>query len=365
MKFELNDEQNALKTAVHDFLIARAGDAALQRAIDGDQNLDRDTWQRLAEQIGAQGLCIPEDVGGSGAGVVETTVVLEEIGRRCYAGPYFSSLVATHALLACGDRSNEYLPQIAAGSAIFTFAYADGGADWYSTTYETTAAATPDGHALTGTKKLVTNVADATHILVAAATDDGPGLFVVRPDAAGVTVTVDESLDPTRQIGHVTLDGAPAVWVGGDAGTITTSADFASHALAAEMIGVAAESIDRAVTWASERIQFGRPIGSFQAIKTKCADALLELETARVLVYYAAYRLSVGGDDAPMLVSLAKQAATDAAVQASSEMIQILGAIGFTWEHPAHLYFKRARVNSVLLRDRNFHLDRVADMICN
>ena len=365
MKFELNDEQNALKTAVHDFLIARAGDAALQRAMDGDQDLDRDTWQRLAEQIGAQGLCIPEDLGGSGAGVVETTVVLEEIGRRCYAGPYFSTLVATQALLACSDKAKPYLAQIAAGSAIFTFAYADGGADWYSTTYETTATATPEGYAITGTKKLVTNVADATHIVVAATTDTGPELFVVRRDAPGVTTTVDESLDPTRQIGHLTFDGSPAESIGGDEGTITANADIASQALSAEMIGVAAESIDRAVAWASDRNQFGRPIGSFQAIKTKCADALLELETARVLVYYAAYRLSVGGDDAPMLVSLAKQAATDAAVRASSELIQILGAIGFTWEHPAHLYFKRARVNSVLLQDRNFHLDRVADMICN
>lgn len=365
MKFELSDEQSALKTAVHDFLVARAGDAALQRAMDGDQSLDRDTWQRLAEQIGAQGLCIPGDIGGSGAGAVETTVVLEEIGRRCYAGPYFSTLVATQALLACGDVATPYLADIAAGSAIFTFAYADGGADWYSTTYETTATATADGYALTGTKKLVTNVADATDIVVAAATDTGPGLFVVRRDAAGVTTTVDESLDPTRQIGHLTFDGAPAQSIGGDASTIIASADIASQALSAEMIGVAAESIDRAVAWASDRIQFGRPIGSFQAIKTKCADALLELETARVLVYYAAYRLSVGGDDAPMLVSLAKQAATDAAVQASSELIQILGAIGFTWEHPAHLYFKRARVNAVLLQDRNFHLDRVADMICN
>ncbi|PRZ40785.1 alkylation response protein AidB-like acyl-CoA dehydrogenase [Antricoccus suffuscus] len=365
MKFELNDEQNALKTAVHDFLIARAGDDALQRAMDGDQSLDRDTWQRLAEQIGAQGLCIPEALGGSGAGVVESTVVLEEVGRRCYAGPYFSTLVATRALLACAETAKDYLAQIAAGTVVFTFAYAEDGVDWYSTAYETTASANSDGHTISGTKKLVTNVADATHFLVAATTDAGPGLFVVRRDASGLTVAVDESLDPTRQIGHLTFDAAAAESVGGDASVIAASADFASHALSAELIGVAAESIDRAVAWASDRIQFGRPIGSFQAIKTKCADALLELETARVLVYYAAYQLSVAADDAPMLVSLAKQAATDAAVLASSELIQILGAIGFTWEHPAHLYFKRARVNSVLLQDRNFHLDRVADMICN
>lgn len=365
MKFELDEEQNALKTAMHEFLIAKAGDDALQRAMDGDQSLDRDTWQLLANQVGAQGLCIPEEFGGSGAGFIETTVVLEEIGRRCYAGPYFSNLVATHALLACGDAGQRYLEQIADGSAIFTVAFADGGANWYETDYEARADGVADGYAVTGSKKLVTDVSAATHVVVAAGTDRGPGLFVVRRDAAGVRPEVDESLDPTRQIGHIVFDAAPAVLIGQDRSVIERVADIAAHALAAEMIGVAAESLDRAVAWACDRVQFGRPIGSFQAIKVKCADVLLELETARVLVYDAAYALSVGDDDAPMLVSLAKQAATDAAVRASAELIQIHGAIGFTWEHPAHLYFKRARANSLLVRDRNFHLDRVADLICS
>ena len=368
LQFELDAEQNALKDSVSRLLETHAGEAALSNILAGGPRFDQTTWKRLAEQVGAQGICIPDNCGGNGASAVETTIIMEEMGRRCYSGPYFSNLAATHALMRGGNSEfGGHLEAIAAGDDVLTFAIVDETATWHETSFSVRAERGDEGYLLSGTKLYVTDPAVATHMVVAATTLDGVALFLVQSDSAGVEVELDNGLDLARELGHVNFTEASGELI--CVGTVAIQVldeltNFASLALAAEMVGSAEECLTKTVSWSKERVQFGRPIGSFQVIKSKCADTLLEIETARVIVYYAAYCLESQAADVSTLVSLAKQAATDCSLQAAGELIQTLGAIGFTWEHPAHLYLRRARSNGVLLQDRNFHLDRVADQIC-
>ncbi|WP_375001667.1 acyl-CoA dehydrogenase family protein [Aeromicrobium sp. CTD01-1L150] len=366
MKFSFTREQDDLRRTVREFLAQHAGRDALQAISHEGYAFDTATWSRMARQLGVQGLAVPERFGGSEVGELETSIVLEEMGHVLYAGPFLSTLLATTVLRAADETvQEELLPAVAEGDAIWTVALVDEGHTWSSPGRKTVADAGASGHVLTGRMVYVTDPAAASSFVVHAQTAEGPAWFVVEADAPGLTVTVSEGLDLTREIGHVDLRDVPARLVVPPVCAAAVHADLldaAAVGLAAEMVGGAASCLEQAVSWSAERHQFGRPIGSFQAIKHRCADVLVEIETARVLTHYAAYALSESTHDASLVASMAKQAAADAFHQAAASNIQIHGGIGFTWEHPAHLYLRRAKASAAFFDDSTHHRERIATL---
>jgi alkylation response protein AidB-like acyl-CoA dehydrogenase len=367
MQFSLTQEQEDLRQFVRDFLAQHAGDQQLHRISRDGYSFDRATWSTMAGQLGIQGLVVPEELGGSGATTLEAAIVLEEMGRALYAGPFLSTFLGTQVLRAAAPEvRQQVLPGVADGSTILTVAVADAGASWSTPGSATKAVPTADGYVISGEKRYVTDAGTATILLVWAHTPDGPGWFMVEQGTPGLEPLVSEGLDLTREIGHVHLSRTPATLVvppaAADA-TLRHLLDTAAVALAAEMVGGAGACLDQAVAWSKDRLQFGRPIGSFQAVKHACANTLVELETARMLAQYAAYANSAGAHDASVVASMAKQAAADAYYQAAGTNIQIHGGIGFTWEHRAHLFLRRAKADAALFDDSIHHRARVADLL--
>lgn len=366
MEFSFSREQEDLRTSVKDFLSRRSGSEARNKILKSGYEFDRELWTTMAQQLGLQGLAVPESADGSGAGFIETSIVLEELGRDSYAGPYFSTIAASWVLAHGGDQASEALRSLADGSRIFTLAIADEGATWSAPGHATKAFEVGDDHRLSGLKVNVTDADTADDFIVIATLPEGPAWFSVAADAEGVTVDLRESLDLTRPIGHLVLHDVKATLLVGpqSAGRVLAEVnDKAAAALAAEMVGGAKAALDQSVSWSLERTQFGRPIGSFQAIKHMCADALVEIETARLLAEYAAWAIEEGAPDASVVASMAKQAASDAFSLAAGNNIQIHGGIGFTWEHSAHLYFRRAKASSALFGTPHRHRARIADLL--
>jgi alkylation response protein AidB-like acyl-CoA dehydrogenase len=323
----------------------------------------------MADALGLQGLTIPEEHGGQGFGPVELVLVLEEMGRVLLCAPYFSTVVlAVGALMRAGDARTRaaLLPGIASGDTIATLAVAEPDGRWDESGIETTA--TRDGGAwkLSGAKSYVLDGHTADLLLVAARSDAGVSLFHLPGDAPGLTRTPLTVLDRTRKQARLELDGAEATLIGseGDGWRVVSGVlDLAAVALAAEQVGGAQRCLDTAVGHAKARVQFGRPIGSFQAIKHKCADMLLEVESARSAAYHAAWCASERADELPAVASLTKATCSDAYCHVAAENIQIHGGIGFTWEHPAHLYFKRAKSSDLLFGDASYHREQLARRI--
>ncbi|RLV55344.1 acyl-CoA dehydrogenase [Aeromicrobium phragmitis] len=366
MQFSFSREQEDLRSSLRDFLSRRSGSEARNRVLKSGYALDRGLWDSMAQQLGLLGLALPESVGGSEAGFLETSIVLEELGRDAYAGPYFSTVAASWVLQHAGEDGATTLEQLASGSRIFTLAIADEGGTWARPGHRTTAFEVADGHRLAGLKVNVTDADTADEFVVVADLPDGPAWFRVAADAPGVSVVMGESLDLTRPIGQLVLQDAPAILVVGPAAAGEILADVndkAAVALSAEMVGGADAALRQAVAWSLERTQFGRPIGSFQAIKHMSADALVEVETARVLTQYAAWAIDERTPDRSVVASMAKQAASDAFSLAAGNNIQIHGGIGFTWEHSAHLYFRKAKATSALFGTAPQHRDRIADLL--
>lgn len=367
MEFSFSREQEDLRTSVRDFLARHSGSEARNDLLKNGYRFDRELWTAMAHQLGLQGLALPESVDGSGAGFIETAIVLEELGRDSYAGPYFSTIAASWVLTHGDAAAHELLAGVADGSRVLTLAIPDREGTWSAPGDSTRALEYGDGMRLFGTKVNVTDAGTAdTFVVIAQLPEGGRAWFAVDADAEGVTVDVRESLDLTRPIGHLTLHRAPAtLLVGPDlADDVLTEVNVkAAAALAAEMVGGAGAALDQSVAWSLERTQFGRPIGSFQAIKHMCADTLVEIETARLLSQYAAWAIDADSSDAEVSASMAKQAASDAFCLAAGNNIQIHGGIGFTWEHSAHLYFRRAKASSALFGTADRHRDRIADLL--
>jgi alkylation response protein AidB-like acyl-CoA dehydrogenase len=368
MNFTFSDEQQQLREFVRSFLDDKSSEAAVRELMDTEAGYDADVWSQMADQMGLQALIIPEEYGGQGYGYVELTVVLEEMGRALLCAPYFSSVVlAANALIHSGDESakSELLPRIAAGEiATLAFTEANGRWDESGITIEATAAG--DGHTLSGSKMYVLDGHTADIVLVAARTANGVSLFNVAGDATGLTRTLLSTMDQTRKQAKLDFDNTPATLVGTEGagwGVLDRVLDLAAVALAAEQVGGAQMCLDMAVEYAKVRVQFGRPIGSFQAIKHKCADMLLEVESAKSAAYYAAWCAAELNDELPSTASLAKAYCSEAYFHAAAENIQIHGGIGFTWEHPAHLYFKRAKTSELLLGDPTYHRELLAQRI--
>jgi alkylation response protein AidB-like acyl-CoA dehydrogenase len=333
------------------------------------EGYDPAVWSQMANQLGLQALTIPEEHGGAGFGYVELGIVFEEMGRALLCAPYFSTVaLAANALLSSGDEAamKSYLPGIASGETIATLALTEDSGRWDLEAVSCAARRDGEGYVLDGHKMFVLDGHVADLVLVVAQADEGLTLLAVEKDAAGLERTPLHTMDQTRKQARLEFSGTPARLVGSAGGAgeaVGRTLDLAAVALAAEQVGGAQRVLEASVEYAKTRIQFGRPIGSFQAIKHKCADMLLEVESAKSAAYYAEWAAAEGSDELPVVASLAKAYCSEAYFHAAAENIQIHGGIGFTWEHDAHLYFKRAKSSELILGDPAYHRELLAQRI--
>lgn len=341
----LDDDQLSYQRSVRKFLETNWGDDQVRAGL-GATAPDRETWRRLAAELGVAGLNIPEEYGGSGGAPAEALLVAEELGRALYGGPHLSTVVlAANALVLSGDRdiAEEVLPGIASGERTAALATIDLGRDRH---IAPAPEATPAGGrwVLHDEALRVIDGRDADHLVVEASTSAGRSLFLL--DGTGVERVVSETLDPTRPMATLVLDGAPARLIGRDGQApeiLAALQPLAALSLAAEAVGGASRAIRDTVEYAKTRNQFGKPIGSFQAVKHRCAEMQVRLDGARAGIRHAGRVLVDGGEDVPLLASVLKVHATKSYFRTAADMMQLHGGIGFTWEHSAHLHFKRAK----------------------
>ncbi|MFI5953150.1 acyl-CoA dehydrogenase family protein [Cryptosporangium sp. NPDC051539] len=361
MDFALDEEQRTLQSVLREFFADRSPEAAVRAQMAEPAGFDRQLWKRMSTELGLPGLAIPEEYGGSGFSFVELGVVLEEMGRALVVSPFLGSCVMA-AQLALAVGATDLLPGIASGETIAAVGLAEDGGSWRLEDVTTTAA---DG-LVRGHKSFVLDGHGADLYLVVARTPDGPAVFAVDGNAPGLTSEPLHTLDQTRRLARLTFDDAPARLLARPeptAAAVETMLDRTAVALAADALGGTGQVLDMAVDYAKVREQFGRPIGSFQAIKHKCASMLVELESSRAAAYYALWATAVGHDEASIVAPLVKAHCIDAYLFAAGENIQIHGGIGFTWEHPAHLYLKRAKSSQALLGSSDHHRQVLADRI--
>ena len=366
MIFAFTDEHKELAATLRRFLQDKSPSSEVRRVMRTEEGYDPRTWSALAGQLGLPGLVIPEKYGGSGAGPVELAIACEEMGRALLCAPFFATAVlAAQALLAAGDQAaqEEFLPAIADGATIATLAVCEDDGAWSAEGAATRARRTGDGYVLDGRKSFVLDGQTADLLLVVARADGGPSLFAAAGGADGLARRPLQTLDMTRKQAALSLDGVPARLIGAEgsaAGVLARTLRLAAVALAAEQVGGAQRCLDMSVEYAKIRMQFGRPVGSFQAIKHMCADMLLEVESARSAAYYAAWAAQDGSDQLPLLASLAKACCSEAYFRVAADNIQVHGGIGFTWEHDAHLYYRRAKSAELMLGTPQEHREIAA-----
>jgi len=364
--FAFSDEQEQFRETLHRFFAEHAPMSEVRRTMETPEGFDDALWQRMARELGLQGVHLPEAYGGQGFSFLELGIVQEELGRALVPTPYFSTVcLAANAILNAGSEADRcvLLPAIASGERTASLAWLEsaGGWDLPSVSLE----CRPDGGSfvLDGVKTLVSDGGSAELLLVVGRLpgtqgEDGITLLRVERGAPGVKLDVPPSLDPTRRQARLELAGARAEVVGSAGaagGALLRALSEATVCLAFEMMGGAARCLEMAVAYAKTRVQFARPIGTFQAVKHKCAEVLLELELARSAVYYAGWAAAQVHDDLPLAASLAKAAGAEAYLRAAAENIQIHGGVGFTWEYDPHLFYKRAKASEILLGDPTLH----------
>jgi alkylation response protein AidB-like acyl-CoA dehydrogenase len=375
VQFAFTEEQDELRQMVREMLTDLSPEAEVRRLMETDEGWDRKVWSQFAAS-GLLGLAVPEEFGGAGCGLAELGVVLEEAGRSLLCAPYLSSVVlATSALLLAlqadtdygvGSAAADLLPALVAGERTAALAYLEGDGDPASQRLGTSASRASGEWRLSGAKTFVLDGHTADDIVVLAQGSEGPTFFVVTSDAAGFTRTGLTTLDQTRRYADLGFDGVAAVMVGPAGGAskiLTRVQDIAATAIAAEQVGGAGRVLEMAVEYAKIREQFGRPIGSFQAIKHQCADMLLEVESGRSAAYYALWAGDAASPEFPVVASVAKAYCSDAFFHCAAKNIQIHGGIGFTWEHPAHLYLKRAKNSQLLFGAPAHHRELVAQRL--
>ncbi|WP_330341416.1 acyl-CoA dehydrogenase family protein [Streptomyces sp. NBC_00557] len=346
-----SEEEEALRAAVRDLLMDHCSAADVLARIESDTPHDLALWKSLTEGMGLAGLLVPEEQGGQGASAREVAVVLEELGRAVAPVPYLTSaVVATEALLACGD--DELLGQLAAGRTIGALAvglHTAPGAAVRTVRLE-------DG-ALHGELTGIADAAVADVLLVPA--DDG-GLYAVAANA--VTVVPQTSLDLTRPLATLRLEGAPGRRVGDAEPAVRRALRAAAGLLASEQLGVADWALTETVRYLKERKQFNRPVGGFQALKHRLAQLWLEVVSLRAAARAAADALATG-EDTDVSVAVAQAYAAPVAVHAAEEALQLHGGIGMTWEHPIHLYLKRAKADSIAHGTAGAHREALAALV--
>ena len=369
MNFAFSEEQEELRKVVKQFMEDKSPETAVRDLMATDEGYDPDVWKQMGEQMGLQGLILPESVGGSEFSFIELVVVLEEMGGALLCSPYFSSVVLAGNMLLhseAGEERDGLLGRIATGEAIATLAYVEESGRWDAEGIQLQAKKNGSDYELTGTKMYVLDGTIADIVLVLTQTESGMSVLWCPSDAKGLTKTSLSTLDQTRKQARLEFAGTPMKLIGKEGAAtevFNLVMDLAAVGLGAEQVGGAQKCLDMSVEYAKQRIQFGRPIGSFQAIKHKCADMLLEVESAKSAVYYASWCASELNDELASVASLTKSYCSEAYFHAAAENIQIHGGIGFTWEHPAHLYFKRAKSSELLFGDPVYHRELLAQKI--
>lgn len=378
MDFGLSPDQESLQSYARDFLTKECPSATVRAAMDSDVAHDKQLWDKMAA-LGWMGIAIPEEHGGGGMSYVDLAVLVEEMGRALVPGPFFSTVCLASVVIAdtaSDTQSKSLLPRLAAGELIATLAYTESSGSVEASGITMPATASGDGFSLTGTKMFVPDAHVADTLIVAARTspagensDRGVTLFLVDAKAKGVSASQLETMDTTRRWCEITFDNvtcqAANILGTVDEGwaPLSTSIQKSIALLCAECVGGSHKVLDMSVEYAKSRIQFGRPIGSFQAVKHRCADMLVDVEMARSAMYYASWAASDGPEELEMASSVAKAWCGDAYSRVAASGIQVHGGIGFTWEHDMHLYFKRAKSNEVLLGSPTHHRDVVARLV--
>ncbi len=376
MDFGFSEEQEMLRSSARDFLAKEAPMTYVRKMMDDERGYTDDLWRKMAE-LGWMGLVLPEEFGGSGLDFVDMVVVLEEMGRAVLPGPFFSTVILAGIAIAEGGTAKQkstHLPKIADGSLKATLAQLEPSARWDAEGIELTARSEGGGWVLDGTKLFVPDANVADLFVVAGRApgskgSDGVSLFLVDAKAPGVTVTMLKTMDQTRKLGEVTFKGVKVAadallgTAGGGWKLLERVADRGKVGLAAEMCGGAQRVLEMSVEYAKVREQFGKPIGSFQAIQHKCANMLVEVESSKSITYYAAWAVANDVAEAPLAAAMAKAYTSDAYRHTAGEGIQIHGGIGFTWEHDMHIFFKRAKSSEVTFGDATWNREIVARLI--
>ena len=376
MDFGFSEEQEMLRSSARDFLAKEAPMTYVRKMMEDERGYTNELWKKMAA-LGWMGLVLPEEFGGSGLDFVDMVVVLEEMGRAVLPGPFFSTVILAGIAIADGGTAAQkaaYLPKIADGALKATLASLEPSGRWDVEGIQLQAKTDGAGVVLEGTKLFVPDANVADLFVVAARApgskgEEGVSLFLVDAKAPGVSITMLKTMDQTRKLGEVSFSG---VKVGAEAllgakgqgwKLLQRVADRAKVGLAAEMCGGAQRVLEMSVEYAKVREQFGKPIGSFQAIQHKCANMLVEVESSKSITYYAAWAVANDVAEAPLAAAMAKAYTSDAYRHTAGEGIQIHGGIGFTWEHDMHIFFKRAKSSEVSFGDATWNREIVAQLI--
>jgi alkylation response protein AidB-like acyl-CoA dehydrogenase len=374
MDFGFSDEQEMLRQSARGLLEKECASTVVRRLLEDERGYDAELWKKIAG-LGWTGLTIPEQFGGAGLSYVDLVLVLEEMGRVVLPSPFIWTMMVAEAINRAGSAAQKQalLPKIASGDLIATPALLEETALWSAEGITLQAKQSGSDFVLDGTKLFVNDAHVAGCLLVAARTGgsgtEGITLFAIEPGRAGISLTSLKTMDQTRKLSEVKFAGvkASAADVIGQPGagwkTLSDVLDRGKVMLAAEMMGGAQKVLEMAVEYAKMRVQFGRPIGSFQAVQHKCANMMIDVEGAKSAVYYAAWAVSNEVKEAPLAAALAKAASSDAYRRVSADGIQVHGGIGFTWDHDMHLYFKRAKSSEFTFGDATYNRELVAQGI--
>ncbi len=376
MNFGFSEEQELLRNTARKFFENECGSDTVRRLMETPEGISAELWKKLAEQ-GWLGLIYPEQYDGTGLGLVDLVVLMEEMGRAVAPGPYFSTvLLGGLAILEAGGegQKKEWLPKIAGGDKRVALAWMEPSAQLGPAGVTLAAGQRGETFTLSGTKLFVHDAHTADALVVAARTRPGAGadgvsLFLLPKGTKGLEVTLLPTMDQTRKLCEVACSdvtvGADALLGAAGAGWAPLSRvlDRATVALCAEMCGGAQKVLDMTVEYAKIRQAFGRPIGSYQGVKHRAADMLVDVENSKSITYYAAWALDENSPEAPLAVSMAKAYVSDAYRRVAAAGIQLHGGIGFTWEHDLHLYFKRAKGSEFTFGDATHHRERVAQLV--
>jgi alkylation response protein AidB-like acyl-CoA dehydrogenase len=371
MDFAFSDEQEEFRDTLRRFFEEKAPSAEVRRLMETSEGYAPGVWKQMAEELGLQGIHLPEEYGGQGFGFLELGIVLEEMGRVLFPSPFFATVcLAANAILNAGSDAQKQalLPGIAAGETLASLALCEDSGRFDAAGVGLEAVPDDGGYRLDGHKSFVIDGHVADCLVVAArlagsAGTDGVTLLTVRAADPGVAATPLETMDEIRKQARIEFSGARAEILGEPGAgwpPLARTLDQANIMLAAEMLGSSQKCLEMAVEYAKVRMQFARPIGSFQAIKHKAAEVLLEVELAKSAGYYSWWVADEREEELAEAASLAKSVCADTFLLAAAEGIQIHGGIGFTWEHDAHLYLKRAKGSEILFGDATAHRARLA-----
>lgn len=362
MDFELSDDQQALRNAAADVLSAMSSSERVRLAMQDDGGYDRELWEAMADQ-GWMGIEAGEEDGGLGLGVVEAAVLCEEIGRHAAPVPYLPLLLARQALAGAAQSGSTFAAhwagRLAEGSSVASVA-------WNPPPVPVLAKEGSGGWSLSGDAGPVVAAPEADVCVVVATVVEGsgagrPAVFAVQMDSP-LRPHPEPSMDRTRSLGWLSFDGTGAEWIG-DSAAVDSLLDRGAVLASAQLLGGSARVLEMAVEYAKVRVQFGRPIGSFQAVKHRCADMLVDVECMRSGTYYASWCVGSATPEASLAASSAKAWCSEAGRRVCASGLQVHGGIGFTWDHDLHIFMKRSQLDEWSFGTAAFHLDRVAALL--